>query len=164
VKFAAGTETGTLAVTHTTGVSAWQILGFSGVDNTTPVDAGPSTVDVTASAMVITGITVATDQAALVVAGSKNISTVTATPPAGFTETGDRVTGTASIEIAYKLGQGTGATGDQTITWSSGSQVEVGLLFALKPAGAPPAGLRKILSAGSWVTSVRRLWNGSAWA
>jgi hypothetical protein len=157
-----GTEDGTtIAVAHTTGVSSAQILAFSGVDHTTPLDTAPSVVDTTPSSMVIPGLTVVTDGAALIAAGAKNISTVTATPPAGFTETGDRVSGTPSCNFSYKLGAPVGATGSQTITWSSGSQVEVGYLAALRPATAAPTETAYILVGGVWTPAQTLIQDGA---
>lgn len=138
--YAVGTEGGTnFTAAHATGVnaSAWQILVFSGVDPTTAMDVTPATMDVTAASTTTstTGVTVATANAALVYCAAQNSTANTSTPPSGFTETGDRVSGTACFTVAYKLAQATGATGSIGNTWS-GSARSVGALLTLRPASS----------------------------
>lgn len=135
---AAGTEGGTsLTVTHGNSVSIWQILSFPGVDTTTPQDVAASTSDTTTGSTSITtpGVTVATTGAALVYVVAAGGTATTATPPTGYTETGDRSTGSRFAECSYRLGAATGATGSVTAT-ASVSAKSLGVLLALRPATA----------------------------
>ncbi len=55
IKYATGTEGGTsVTVTHASAVSMWQILAFSGVDQTTAQDVAAGTVDRTAGGGTVT--------------------------------------------------------------------------------------------------------------
>lgn len=135
---ASGTEGGTtLTVTHSTGaIASWQILAFPGVDTVTPQDVAATTVDsnVAATSTVLPALTVVTANAALVAAGAMNSTTATATPPSGFTETGDRVSNARAMEVSYLLAAPLGSTGTETISWGATSAKSVGVLLALRPA------------------------------
>lgn len=162
-KIAAGSEGGTsLNVTHANTVSSWQILAASGVDQTTPLDiaaaitipsAGGSTVTIPSQTVVTTG-------AALVYLATLSGSSSTATPPSGFTETGDRSTGTRPLTTGYKLGVSAGATGTVVVTFSGTGNL-IGVLLVLRPA-VTDTGIR-IWNGSSWVTATRVMWSGSAW-
>lgn len=138
-KFAAGTEGGTtLSVTKGTNVFSAQILAFSGVDPTTPEDGVTPTIGdntTAANTVVIAAATVVTAGAALVTVAAHNSVSITATPPAGFTETADRTVASARAwEVAYQLGVSSGTTGTKTVTWSAATARSIGALFVLRPA------------------------------
>lgn len=143
-KIAAGTEGGTtITVTHSLTPSTWQILAFSGVDNTTPLDVAATTFDGTTITTDLPSQTIVTTGAAQVAVAANTSTTGNATPPTGFTETGDRVSGSVAVEMSYILGLGTGATGTRSVTWGTAVR-NVGILVALRPAGATPAARRRL--------------------
>lgn len=149
--FAAGTEGGTsLTVTHPNVASSWQILGFSGVDPTTPIDIAPATVDqsTSASSTPIASQSVVTGGATIVYAAAANSGVVNASPPTGYTETGDRVSGTSALEVAYIQSVAAGATGTIANTWTT-SQKNVGAVVVLRPAVAPTGA-----AAATWTATV----------
>jgi hypothetical protein len=137
-KTAAGTEGGTtVSVTHPNVVSAWQILAFSGVDLTTPMDATPATKDQTTTANNTTmSLTVVTTNAALVFAAAGNSTTATSSPPTvpgTFTEDGDTGAGGRAFTVCHLLNVASGATGSVANTWTV-SLKSCGGLLALRPA------------------------------
>lgn len=140
-KFAAGGESGTVTVTHTTGKSEAQIAGQSGADQTTPIDVSPvhftsgSVDDSTGGTAncVITGLTIATAGATVYTVSADNAAAHTATPPAGFTEIADGSGANVNLHVSYKLNVSTGATGSQTVVFS-GSGKHVGFLIAVRPS------------------------------
>ena len=87
-------------------------------------------------------------------------TTGTVTPPTGFTESGDRSTGTRPLATAYKLGQSAGATGSVVVTYS-GSGNTIAAMLVLRPA-APPSGW-KLYTGSAWVGAQVLTYNGSAW-
>ena len=111
---------------------------YSGVDNTTPMDATPVVSDgASTSTPSVTGITTATDNAMLVVGIAINSSSTT------ITENDSKIT--EIVEVAGKkteADEGTfashGATGNFDYTLG-GSREWAGIVFALKPAGAGAA-------------------------
>lgn len=138
-KYADGTEGGTnLTVAHISTASSWELTAYAGVDQTTPLDVAIGTVAMASAStsMVLPSVTVATNGAALIAVGAHNSTTATATPPSGFTETGDRISGSRSFESSYKLNNAAGASGTKTILWSVSAR-GVGALIALRPALAP---------------------------
>ena len=81
------------------------------------------------------GVTVKTPGACAVAFGSFNSTSSTVTPPTGFTETGDRGTGTRAAELSYQLNMPTGATGTITLT-QTGTAKSLGCLLILRPVVA----------------------------
>lgn len=158
-----GSEGGTtVSVTHANNISAWQILTFSGVDTTTPLDIAAAIVtpDGGASTVTIPSQTIITAGAALVYAATVSGSSSTATPPSGFTESGDRGSGTRPLTTGYKLGASAGASGAVAVTFS-GSGNLIGVLLALRPA-ATDTGVR-IWTGAAWAPAGIKRWSGSAW-
>jgi hypothetical protein len=135
IKKAVGGETGTLAVTTDSILSSGQMLGFTGVDATTPQDFTAVTVDqTTAQNHVDLSATVATAGAALVAVASVNNTTGTTSPPTGFTETADRLnTGRRAWHMSYDLGVGSGATGTLSVGINT-SVRSIAVLLGLRPA------------------------------
>ena len=162
-KVAAGTEGGTsLTVTHSNVVSSWQIVAFPGVSTATPLDIAPALVvgTVGASTVTIPTQTVVTAGSALYVVATLSGTTGTVTPPTGFTESGDRSTGTRPLATSYKLGQAAGATGSAVVTYS-GSGNTIGAMLVLRPSGV--ASGWKLFNGSAWVDAQVLTYNGSAW-
>lgn len=140
-KIAAGGESGTVTVTHSTAKSEAQIAGQSGADQTTPIDVAPvnftsGSVDQSAGGSancVITSITVATAGATVYTVSSSNAAAQTATPPSGFTEIADGSGANVNLHVSYKTGFSTGATGTETVVWS-GTGKQCGFLVVVRPA------------------------------
>lgn len=132
---AAGTEGGTtVAVAHVSQPSNWQIVGFSGVDTTTPEDVAVSSQATNSASLTqtIPGVTTVTAGTTLLYVAALNSTTGNATPATGFTETGDRVSGSRAMEVAYQQGVSAGATGNVVITWTVSAK-SVGVLVAIRP-------------------------------
>jgi hypothetical protein len=134
-KLAAGTEGGTnLSVAYTSGTPnfAAQILGFAGVNTGTPQDVAATSVDGAAlTTCTIPGQTIATAGATQVAVSASNSTTATATPPTGFTETGD-TTSFRAMEVSYINSLTTGATASRVVNWSASART-VGIMLALRP-------------------------------
>lgn len=148
-RWASGNEGGILlTVTHVSVVSAWQMLAFTGVDPASPFDITVATVDLAAATTTIFPTsTVLTDGVAGVQAIAQNATASNATPPTGWTETGDRVSGTAALEVAYKLGFPTGATGSLSSSWGASSARSIGALLMLRPSGVPTVQMQPMIGA-----------------
>lgn len=157
IKVAAGTEGGTnlsVAYTSSTPAFAAQILAFSGVDNTTPQDVAATTVDGAAlTTCTIPGQTIVTAGAAQVAISANNTTNSTATPPTGFTETGDQTGTVRSFEVSYILGLSAGATGSRVVTWSASART-VGILLALRPGSVSSGGGMYLITAGGILKAV----------
>lgn len=113
------------------------VLAFTGVDNTTPMDAtGTSLANASSTTINATGLTTVTDNAWLIWVGALNSGTFQPTVPAGYTQ---RAVGTT-----YRITVGTlpktpaGATGTQAGSVGTAREA-VGQLLALRPAGAVTA-------------------------
>jgi len=100
--------------------------------------------------------------AALVYAATVSGSSSTATPPAGFTEAGDRSTGTRPLTLGYKLGVPAGASGSVGVTFT-GSGNLIGALLVVRPSGAADTGI-KIWAGTAWAPASVKRWTGTAWA
>lgn len=164
-RICAGTEGGTtVTVTHANNISSWQIITLAGVDAATPLDIAAAVVtpDGGASTVTIPSQTVVTAGAALVYAATVSGSSSTATPPAGFTEAGDRSTGTRPLTLGYKLGVPAGASGSVGVTFT-GSGNLIGALLVVRPSGAADTGI-KIWAGTAWVPASVKRWTGTAWA
>lgn len=138
-KFAVGTEDSTnQTVAHNNNASLFQILCFGGVDQTTPLDAPKQVADPGGGSGVVTipALTVATAGATLVACAALSGSASTSTPPGTWTETCDRTgANTRCATMAYKQNVSTGTTGTVAFTFS-GAGNRLGILIALRPAGA----------------------------
>lgn len=139
----AGTEGGTtLTVSHTNNISAYQILVFTGVDMTTPLDVAVvvSDLNTASTATTFTSSTPVTPGVAGVMACGMNSTSANATPPStqgGWTETGDRTgANTASFEFNYVLGIDAVATGTIANTWNQAIK-NIGVIAWLRPAIYP---------------------------
>ncbi|ESU29308.1 CHU large protein [Flavobacterium limnosediminis JC2902] len=121
--------------------SAGAILAFSGVDNTTPFDVTLGTINTANSTTVTaTGITTATNNAAVIMLGGSGGSTWsgwTTTSPGGLTELYD-IQNTVSIGGAWALKATAGATGNGISTLTSGER-NGAILVALRAYVPPPA-------------------------
>lgn len=140
-KTAAGTETGTQSVTHGNVVTTMLIVRVPTVDQSSPLDIAVVQLDDTTVQTTFTfpAQTVATDGALGLYIVSGNATTLTATPPAGWTELADRtVASSRSYEVAYKANLPVGTTGSISAApgWSATSKV-VGVLLILRPAQLP---------------------------
>ena len=139
-KYAAGGESGTLAVTHQNNVSLWVMLHVPGVDPTTALDVSPFILTDNGSSQNHTDVSLTTVTAGclLIYAAALNATTATSTPPTvpgTFTEVADLSTGTRSAEFAYLKWSGVGATGTVANLWSSSAR-SMGALLAFRPARA----------------------------
>lgn len=148
VKIAAGTEGGTtFNITQASTTACGMMWTYTGVDQTTPLDATPSTYsNATAVATVILpSITTVTAGAWLVYGTGGNSGTSRSVGPAGSTERFDF--GSAG-GLSTKAGAlydepfpTAGATGTRTTNWTDSAGASVtragwGVLFALRPAAA----------------------------
>jgi hypothetical protein len=116
------------------------IVCYSGVDNTTPMDVTALATN-NASSLVIhaAGITTVTDGAVCVWAGAIDSSTFTVTKPTACTNR-DQATTLYRLTLADLAMPTAGPTGSQDGSVST-ARVNVGMLIALRPAGAAaPAG------------------------
>jgi hypothetical protein len=150
---AVGTETGSLAVAHSTGnsVSWWQMVAFTGIDTTTPQDVTQTTVDMGTAAtnVPLPTLTPVTSGDCLFYAVAENATTNTNTPPtspAAFTELGDRSTGTRTATTGYLIYNSTSATGTVNVVQNTSTRA-IGVLIAFRPAStsspasvSPPSG------------------------
>jgi hypothetical protein len=157
LKVTDGTEGGTsVTVTHNNNVSAWQILVYSGVDTANPQDVAATAWDSTGDP-VFPAQTIVTSGAAQDYSATNATTTNTATPPSGFTETGDLSSGTRPFTSGYKLGLATGSSGTVTVDFS-GTGRSIGVLLALRPAvtatNAPAENTTATGSAGAATASV----------
>lgn len=138
------------------------IIAFSGVDNTTPFDVTPGTINFASSATVTaTSLTTLTANSAIVMLGMvsgnnrtyNTASWTTATSPGALTELFDinhNAGRKTSVGGAWALNTTAGSTGNGTVT-ISGSERNGGILLALKPGPtAPPT----ITSLGSTIGCV----------
>jgi hypothetical protein len=140
-KIATGSESGTQSWPHGSVVTSMAIVGVSGVDTSQPLDpnvngGAPVTIDITAAttAPTIPSVTVTKAGSLLLYILSFNSTTVTAGPPAGWTELVDRTgASTRGWQIAYKPNVAAGATGTATSSVSGSTKV-TGLLYVLQPA------------------------------
>ena len=131
------------------------VTRYLGVDKSHPVDTTVSTaVDNTTSATSVTvpGITTLTSGAMVIGGLGADGSTVTTTPPAGFTETWDS-TGGKSAEHAYLPQSISGPTGNRTWTISAGRALGA-WMTALRadptaPVVAPTASFTASVTSGS---------------
>lgn len=136
IKQATGSETGNLTVTVGANAKAWgQILAFDGVNLTTPQDVTATVVDQTSAGIAtitIPGVTPTRTGCALVYLASHNNGGETATPPSGFTETGDNTgVGGWAGTMGYQIYNSTSATGNVVVTFS-GSNRGLGVLMVLR--------------------------------
>lgn len=137
IKKAAGTETGSLAVSYTSATATAHISVFTGVDTTTPQDATASTVTGTGTSIVCPSINTVTANTMLILgAGQEHTAQSTYTASAG-TEIIDyeqeSTTGDLAGALYYQAVAGTGATGTRTIT-ASASALFWGGMMVLRPA------------------------------
>lgn len=135
-KVADGSETGTLQINHGSNTCSGLIAAFPGVDPRQLEDVTHTTVDQTSNtnSSILPGVTVLTPGAAAIAVGSYQSTTATGSPPAGFTEIGDRTQVNARTwECSYLLGLPNGATGNVTIGWSSSAGRSIGILLVLRP-------------------------------
>lgn len=155
-KVAAGSESGSLTVTHSSNVSIARMFAFSGVNAGTPLDVPVAVNDAAGAATTSTlpGLTTTAPGAALVYAAAHVSTTATATvsaTPSAYTEVMDRATGSRAATAGYLIWSGSGATGSPVVTWT-GSGRSMGLLLALRPSAAPATGI--YLSAAAADTAV----------
>lgn len=153
VKIAAGTEGGTtFNITQASTTACGMMWTYTGVDQTTPLDATPSTYsNATAVATVILpSITTVTADALLVYGTGGNSGTSRSVGPAGSTERFDfGHSGGLSTKAGAMYTEPfptAGATGTRTTNWTDSAGASVtragwGVLFALRPAAdaAPSA-------------------------
>lgn len=139
-RFCNGSENGgSQTVAHTNGQSSGRIMTVSGVDGTNPWDVADQFIDSsTGNTTVIPHVSGITSDATILTMAVQNISTTTATPPSGFTEAADRVSGTACWEVAYKQGV-TSDPADATVGWSA-SGGSAGVMLALRPGSGGGGG------------------------
>lgn len=164
-KVSDGTETGTITITHANNsVSAWQMLAFSGVNTSVSFSPVTAVLDGTPgkNSIAVASQTTASGQA-MVYASALSWTTATATPPSGFTETGDRTTGTRPFSCGYNLTPSTPSSGTITTTFSGiGNPISATLL--LSPAGAGVTEVWKRWNGTAWAdTATIKRWNGTAW-
>jgi hypothetical protein len=120
----------------------WVCLGFTGVDNTTPIDAtsGSNDSNTGASSLTVSSVTVATDQAWELIAFNDWLGKVAFTA-SGFAEK-NNAAANASVALLYNTTpKSTGATGTVSVANSdgtSGGEILAGSSFALRPSSPPP--------------------------
>jgi hypothetical protein len=118
----------------------WICSAFSGVDNTTPVDAtGTTSTSTAALTVTANAVTVATANAYHLIAFSPwNAGTLSAT---GFTLVDNSPVTNQQVGLLYKSLSATGSTGTVTCTVSGSAtgQVLIAIPFALRPAAAAAA-------------------------
>jgi hypothetical protein len=162
-KFASGSETGTLSVSHGSVISSMGIMKISGVDSTTPFDVSAVQIDDTTanSTFTIPSQTLVTNGVACVYVLSLPSTTATVTPPFGFTEDVDHtVASTRSWEIAHKTGFSSGITGAITASLS-GSAKKVAIAVFLRPASPPvTSNIYYKNASGTYVAGTLMLPNG----
>lgn len=130
----------------------WICLGFTGVDNTTPIDAAGTTSSSTgASAVNANAVTVATDQAWEVIGlTSWQGGTWSAS---GFTAKQNAHVNEDASCLYNSTPKAVGSTGTVSCssTGSSTGQVEAAMPFALRPtaSAAPPEGWQEVESLAS---------------
>lgn len=132
----------TLGFGHTQGSFAddvgWVCVGFTGVDNTTPIDATGTTNTSTGSATLVTNaVTVATANAWHCIAVCDWNAGAGEFSASGFTPKQNAATHAISALLYNTTPKSTGSTGTATITSATGAsgQLFAGMPFALRPAG-----------------------------
>lgn len=135
---AAGSESGSLTVSHGTSVAIGGMIRVPGVDQTTPLDVAASTQQNSsaASTLVLPSITTTTGNTLLVAVGCINSLTANASACVGsgtFAEDFDRSAGTRAATMWHSVWSGSGASSASTITWT-GSATGHGCMLALRPA------------------------------
>lgn len=143
---AAGTETGTLPVTHTSVITTVGLIAFPGVHTLSPIAVGPVLADPGTAATTLTwpSQTVVTPGSCLVVVASGNSTSVvinglTVNGVAGSVLDNRTKTSARSGGVAWFPNLAAGATGSIVLSWSGSSQRSLGLLYILNPApsGSP---------------------------
>lgn len=141
------TKTGTVAD------MGWVCLGFTGVDNTTPIDAvGTTNSSTGATTLTTNAVTVATSGAWHVIGFADWLGgTYSAT---GFTNVENAAANEAAGCLYNPTPKSTGSTGTVVVTSSAASsgQLLAGMPFALRPAAG--GGSTAVLAAGSQASSV----------
>lgn len=137
-KFATGSETGTLTCSHGSVISSMGMIALRGVSTTTPLDIAVVTTDKTTanSSFTFSGVPVTNGTTAVYVATPAS-TTITGTPPSGYTEDFDRTaTGARAWNVGHKLNLASGATGTQTGSWNTSAKDVVIAVF-IRPAVPP---------------------------
>lgn len=146
LKVAGASEPASYAFTHPTYLASAAVVAYSGVDNTTPLDATPTAASGTGTTATATGLTTVTNSAMLVferMSWDGGVSTA----PTGMTERVDSVVNYFADQIQATAGAtGTKAhgsgNGSSFVSWQA-------YLIPLRPAGtssSPGAGV----GAGAW--------------
>lgn len=119
-------------------------VGYSGVDNVTPIDVAASTLaqGSGSASLILPSITTVTNGAMLISAGGQDSAgTGTMTPPGTMSQIQVAPSTGKCITSADETFATAGATGTRTWTGSSSTLAHSGFLGALRPAaagGAPP--------------------------
>lgn len=124
----------------------WVCLGFTGVDNTTPIDATGTTSSNTGTSgtvsLTVNAVTVATSQAWEVFCYTPwNSGTITVTPTATFNNVVNAAANEQANCFYNPTALGTGSTGTvaTSIPFGSATQGVAAMPFALRPAGGAAA-------------------------
>lgn len=137
IKFAAGSESGSLAVAHTSSVAIGGMMRVPGVNQTTPQDATATTVQnaTAGTTTVLPGVTTTRAGGLLIAVACQNSNTsnasTVATSSGTWTEDADRVSGTRAATMWHSARPASGSSGDATITWT-GTATSHGVLIALR--------------------------------
>lgn len=160
-KIASGSESGNESVTHVGSNSLWQIIGWSGLDGTTPIDVTGTSVDNSSNtnSTVTPSLTTTTAGVLLFQAAANSTGANTNTVNAGFTKLGERISGSRACVASYALQGSAGASGAKTVSWS-GTAKNIGFMAAFRP-GAGSSDFVKKWNGSAWVNV--RQWNGSSW-
>jgi hypothetical protein len=131
------TNLGFTVTNGSTNTLGWVCVGFTGVDNTTPIDAtGTTNSSTAASSLTTNAVTVVTDQAWHVIAAGDWLGKIPFTATS-FTEKNNAGVNESAMILYNTTPKGTGSTGTVVINDSDGtatSQVIAGIPFALRPA------------------------------
>lgn len=140
VKVATGSEPSTQTFTHASATSRAQILRFTGVDTTTPIDgAGDTTASATATNTYTLSITTSVAGCALIALGCANAPGGTWTTPTTqgntWTEVAETTGAVPSTGVQVNVWAGSGATGTVSLLRSTSVRGCSGML-ALRPASS----------------------------